>query len=298
MATFVLAHLSDPHLSPLPKPRLAELLGKRATGWANWHRKRRAIHRPEVLEKIVADLKQQQVDHIAVTGDLVNIALPGEFPPARAWLEALGSPRDVSLVPGNHDAYVRRAIHDRGAHWADYMRGDDAPAQEFPYLRRRGPVGLMGVTSAVPTLPLLATGRVGARQLERLGVLLDACRKEGLFRVVMIHHPPTGRRSQYFKRLVDGALLREALARHGAELLIHGHDHRRQTVMLDGPGGAIPAVGVPSASEAPPGEHDPAGYNLYRIEGQPGAWRCEVISRGLASDGTVVEIERTTLPAG
>jgi hypothetical protein len=51
---------------------------------------------------------------------------------------------------------------------------------------------------------------------------------------------------------------------------------------------------VPSASEAPPGEHDPAGYNLYRIEGTNGAWRCEVITRGMTSDG-VMEIDRTVL---
>ncbi len=62
---------------------------------------------------------------------------------------------------------------------------------------------------------------------------------------------------------------------------------------LDGPQRRIPAVGVPSASEASPGEHDPAGYNLYRIEGDTGAWRCEVVSRGLTPDGKqVVEIKR------
>jgi 3',5'-cyclic AMP phosphodiesterase CpdA len=294
MAAFVLAHLSDPHLSPLPQPRFAELVGKRVTGFVNWQRKRRAIHRPEVLATIVADLKRQHADHIAVTGDLVNIALPGEFPPARAWLQMLGAPHDISLVPGNHDAYVRQAIDDRQAQWGDYMQGDGASTSEFPYLRRRGPVALIGVSSAVPTAPLLATGRIGGWQIERVAALLDACRGDGLFRVVMVHHPPASRRAHYFKRLVDGALLRDALARHGAELLIHGHNHRRQCVLLEGPGAAIPAVGVPSASEAPPGEHDPAGYNLYRIEGRPTAWRCELVARGLARDG-ISTIERTVL---
>jgi 3',5'-cyclic AMP phosphodiesterase CpdA len=150
------------------------------------------------------------------------------------------------------------------------------------------------VSSAVPSPPLVATGRIGAWQLDRLAQLLDAARAENLFRVVMIHHPPTSRRSHYLKRLVDGALLRDTLARHGAELVIHGHNHRHQTVWLDGPSGRIPAVGVPSASEAPPGEHDAAGYNLYRIDGTPGTWRCEVISRGIVGDG-VAETRRATL---
>jgi 3',5'-cyclic AMP phosphodiesterase CpdA len=294
---FVLAHLSDPHLAPLPKPRLRELAGKRVTGYVNWRRRRSAIHQSDVLARLVADLKRQAPDHIAVTGDLVNIALPGEFPPARAWLEMLGSARDVTLVPGNHDAYVRAASSYRTLHWSAYMRGDgmaDSGEVEFPFLRRRGPLALIGISSAVPTPPFVATGRVGAWQLERLQPLLDACREEGLFRVAMIHHPPTSRRSQYLKRLIDGALLRDTLARHGAELLIHGHNHRHQTVWIEAPSARLPAIGVPSASEAPPGKHDPAGYNLYRIEGGPGAWRCEVISRGIVGDA-VVETGRSVL---
>ena len=293
---FLLAHVSDPHLAPLPQVRLSELIGKRVTGFVNWRRKRAAIHQAEVLARIVADLKAQAPDHIAVTGDLVNLALPAEYQPARAWLDALGSPADVTLVPGNHDAYVRGGVAASLLHWGDFMRGDAAAAVAagFPFLRRRGPLALIGVSTSVPSLPLMATGRLGADQLQRLETMLDDCAREGRYRVVLIHHPPTSKRSQFLKRLTDGARLREVLARHGAELVIHGHNHRRQTVWLDGPHGRIPAIGVPSASEAPPGEHDPAGYNLYRIEGQHGAWRCEVTARGLAGDG-VVELDRTVL---
>jgi len=296
--TFVLAHLSDPHLAPLPQPRLLQLVGKRATGLVNWRRKRMAIHRPEVLTRIVADLKAQHADHIAVTGDLVNLALPEEYAAARAWLDALGPPADVTLVPGNHDAYVRSGVAAARAHWGDFMSGDVAAAgpNGFPFLRRRGPLALIGVSTSVPSLPLMAIGCIGADQLAHLERVLADCAREGLYRVVLIHHPPTSKRSHYLKRLTDGARLRDVLARHGAELVIHGHNHRRQTVWLDGPNGRIPAIGVPSASEAPPGEHDPAGYNLYRIDGERGAWRCEVVTRGATNDG-VVEIERTTLPS-
>ena len=293
--TFVLAHVSDPHLAPLPQPRLIELIGKRATGYVNWRRKRQAIHQAEVLARIVADLKAQRPDHIAVTGDLVNLALPREYQTARAWLDALGAPADVTLVPGNHDAYVRSGVAASLTHWGEFMRGDEGAAVSgFPFLRRRGPLALIGVSTSVPSLPLFAIGRVGAHQLQRLEKILDDSAREGLYRVVLIHHPPTSKPSHYLKRLTDGARLRDVLARHGAELVIHGHNHRRQTVWLDGPAGRIPAIGVPSASEAPPGEHDPAGYNLYRIDGARDAWRCEVITRGMTNDG-VVELDKTVL---
>jgi 3',5'-cyclic AMP phosphodiesterase CpdA len=293
---FVLAHLSDPHLGPLPTPRLAELIGKRATGFLNWRRKRQLIHRGDVLARIVADLKAQAADHITVTGDLVNISLAGEYPPARAWLASLGSPRDVTLVPGNHDVYVRAAAHHPQFYWGEYMRGDDAGETTFPFVRRRGPLALIGLSTAAPTAPFLATGRLGREQIARLAEALDRSNREGLFRVVLIHHPPVSKPARHFKRLLDGADFRAALARHGAELVIHGHDHAHALIELEGPQRRIPVVGAPSASQAPRGEHDCGGYNLYRIEGHEGRWRCEAIWRSLARDGdAIVETKRTVL---
>src|SRR4029453_7098789 len=101
MTSFVLAHLSDPHLAPLPTPTPFELMGKRIGGFVNWQKRGRDFHRADVLKRIVADLKSQAVDHIAVTGDLINLSLAAEFAPARAFLERLGLPRDPTVVPAH-----------------------------------------------------------------------------------------------------------------------------------------------------------------------------------------------------
>lgn len=294
---FVLAHLSDPHLGPVPTPRLAELPGKRLLGFVNWRLRRRPHHRADVLDGLMRDLKATAADHIAVTGDLVNIAAEDEFAPARQWLARLGPPESVTLVPGNHDAYVRRATGYPALHWGGYMRGDaggpPASRRAFPFVRRRGPVALIGLSSAVPTGPFMATGRLGPDQLGRLRDALDALGRERVFRVVLIHHPPVSRRSGHLKRLVDAAPFRRVIAEHGAELVLHGHAHVHSLTWLDGPHGRVAAVGVPSAS-ATPGGGDPAAYNLYRIEGGPDAWRCEAVSRGLTGTG-IVEIGRRML---
>jgi 3',5'-cyclic AMP phosphodiesterase CpdA len=290
---FVLAHLSDPHLGPLPTPPPLELLSKRGLGFLNWLRKRRAIHRPEVLARIVADLKSQSPDHTAVTGDLVNLSLSNEFAPARAWLETLGTPDAVTLVPGNHDAYVRAAAGYGARHWGDYMRGD--AGEGFPFVRRRGPVALIGLSTSLPTLPLAATGRLHGDQLARLSGVLDALAAERLFRVVLIHHPPT-EGANYFRRLTDAAAVRDVLRRYGAELVLHGHHHEASLVRLPGPRGAIPCVGVPSASGAPGHKEVPAGYNLYTIEGSSAGWQCNVTTRGLArGNDSISEISRQSL---
>jgi 3',5'-cyclic AMP phosphodiesterase CpdA len=291
---FTLAHLSDPHLAPLPATRWTELIGKRVTGYFNWQRKRRFIHNPAVLAAITADIKRQAPDHVAVTGDIANIAIAAEFPRGRDWLESLGTPRDVSFVPGNHDIYVPEAAAFAARQWGAQM-SDDEGTGGFPYLRRRGNVALIGVTSAVPTAPFLATGWVGTKQLAALAVLLNTLKAEKLFRIVMIHHPPVSAAGRH-KRLLDAPVLLRVIAAQGAELLIHGHDHVHMINWLTGPNGTkVPAVGVPSASAAPGASKDAAAYNLYRIDGAPGAWHCEVIARGVTPGGEVMEQKRRML---
>ncbi|MDO8875770.1 MAG: metallophosphoesterase [Pseudolabrys sp.] len=290
---FTLAHLSDPHLAPLPVASFLELAGKRLTGWLNWQRKRRLMHDRAVLERIVADIAAQKSDHIAVTGDIANIGLPAEYTRGREWLDALGSGADVSFIPGNHDIYVAGCAEMAARAWGAHMRGDDD--ESFPYARRRGNVALIGVSSGGVTAPFMATGEVGAAQLGKLGALLDRLKAEKLFRVVMIHHPPVSL-SPHHKRLIDAEAFKAVIAAHGAELVLHGHDHLNMLNWLAGPDGEqVPAVGVPSASATPGMDHDAAGYNLYRIDGAPGAWHCEMVSRGIGEDGRVSERQRLAL---
>jgi 3',5'-cyclic AMP phosphodiesterase CpdA len=292
---FTLAHLSDLHLAPLPRPRAGELMNKRITGYSNWLRKRRRMHDRAILETLIEDLKDQAPDHIAITGDIANIALEQEFVRGRNWLQHLDSSKSVSFVPGNHDAYVRQAVR-YAQQWAPWMTGDDG-AVGFPYVRRRGPIALVGLSTAIATPPFMATGRLGEAQIKALGPLLDKLKQEGLFRVVLIHHPPVTRAPSH-KRLLDAWALLETIAAHGAELLLHGHDHLQMLNWLEGPAGTrVPAVGVSSASAAPGLSHDAAAFNLYRIDGAPGAWRCEMVSRGFADGGSIVESAPVSLSA-
>jgi 3',5'-cyclic AMP phosphodiesterase CpdA len=292
---FTLAHLSDPHL-PLPAPRWRELAGKRALGYLNWTRNRHKTQRREVLDALVADMQAQRPDHIAVTGDLINMALHSEFAPARAWLDGLGSSERVTVVPGNHDAYVRATQHYAAEIWGDYHRGDStgiADAAPFPFVRRRGPVALIGVSSAVPTPPLMATGRLGQAQRDALGRVLSQLATEQLFRVLLIHHPL--RSDSRHKRLTDADAVLALLQRHGVELILHGHDHIHSTMWFDGPRSRIPAIGVPSASAIAHGHIPAAAYNLFSIEREDDAWRSEQTVRGFGDGTHIRELQRVRL---
>ncbi len=298
---FTLAHLSDPHLSPMPRPRLVELMGKRAVGYFNWRARRSIHHSPDFLGALVHDMQNRGFDHLAVTGDLVNLGLPDEYALARRFLETLGPGENVSMVPGNHDAYVRGTALLHLDMWKEYIAGDpgethgQVTGSAFPFLRRRGDLAIIGLSTAIPTAPLLATGKLGRSQLMEFERLLRVTREEGRFRVVLIHHPPVGRHSPH-EVLTDAAAFRAVVAGEGAELVLHGHKHKALLHHIMGPGGSVPVVGVPSASN--PGGHPERGgaYNLYRIEGKPGAWHCAMESYGFVpAHAGIAKIRSTKL---
>jgi 3',5'-cyclic AMP phosphodiesterase CpdA len=278
---FRLAHLSDPHIGPLPPLTPPALWGKRGLGYLAWRVRKQRIHRPEVLAALRADLQAQAPDHVAITGDLVNLALPGEFVQAAAWLQALGPPEWISVVPGNHDATVRIAQARSLAHWAPYM-SSDAPERDggFPYVRRRGPLAIVGLTTAIPTPPGFATGRLGDGQLRALDQLLETLAAERCWRVVLLHHPPLDGVSSWRKRLIDAPALRRVLAGHDVDLVLHGHEHVATEGTLPGRTRAIRVAGMPSCSSIHAHPQKQAQYQIHEIESDgDGGWRCAVRTR-------------------
>lgn len=272
---FSVGHISDLHSTPVAPTNPTQLLNKRFFGWLSWQLRRRKIHRPQVLEALIEDLGDTAPDHLLVTGDLTNISLEREFTAARVWLDRLGSPRDVSLVPGNHDAYVELPQASSWSLWSEFIASDDGftsedrghdPRGSFPTLRIRGPLAIVGLCSALPTRILDATGTLGLPQLDRLERMLTELAATDLCRVVSVHHPITEGATVARRALTDAAALREVLRRCGAELVVHGHNHRTLCERIEGPRHPIPVVGVRSASDFGHKPHKRAQYHLYDFE--------------------------------
>lgn len=292
---FTLAHLSDPHLAPLPRPRLSELANKRLLGYLNWQRSRKAIHARPVLDSLVKDMLEQAPDHIAVGGDLINLALRQEFSSALAWLKSLGGPERVCVVPGNHDVYVNVARQSGIGLWDAFMY-TRADGSGFPFVRRFGKIALIGLNTAIPTPPFIASGHLDRGQLDALEKLLDKLGGENHFRIVLLHHPPLPGLAPWRRALREVEALRDILSRTGAELVLYGHTHTQAVTMLPAKTGAIPVIGAPSASSSRAGGDASARYNLFRIQHGGKGWHCEMTGRGVrGAGGAVRELERRVL---
>lgn len=286
------AHCSDLHLLSLEGTRWLDFANKRWIGGLNLLSNRGRHYHPEVFEAMVEDFNRGEVDHVICTGDVTNLALEGEFAFARTHFDAITlGPQEVTVLPGNHDAYVARgADHFREA-FSDYYEPDpewiwdDGEKDVWPVVRVRGPVAIIALSTSLHTPWFTAYGRIGDCQIGRLRQALSDPRLRDKLRVVAIHHPPAGPPARSRVRgLRDRDALARVLADTGAELVIHGHEHRDMHHELHGPGGApIPVRGIQSGTYEADRPERRARYRIFEVgeagSGASGGHRVEYRQR-------------------
>ncbi len=253
-------------------------LNKRLTGYANIRLKRGHVHRSSYVRAIAREVTRAKVDHVVITGDLTNLALETEFAAVRKLLEEeLGlGPRDVSIVPGNHDLYTRGA-HTSGrfnAYFGAYLESDlpdlaiDLGVGRFPFVKLRGPAAIIGLSSALPRLPFVSSGKLGTKQLGALARILAHPEVRSRTPIVLLHHPahnPLSLVESLLRGLDDAALLWTSVKDVPRGLILHGHLHRRVQQTLPTDRGHMHAVGAPSASLEHEDRARMAGFNVYEL---------------------------------
>jgi 3',5'-cyclic AMP phosphodiesterase CpdA len=306
-----LAHCSDLHLLSHDGARWLDLANKRWIGAMNLLSNRSRHYHVDAFDDMVSDLNAVGVDHVLCTGDVTNLALRQEFAFARDRFDKLAlGPRGVTVIPGNHDAYVAEGVPlfaemfaelsacDPGWEWtragsidsgpprskdrnlltarvplagsaADAGKDDDEPDDlHWPIVRVRGELALIGTSTSRATPWFTAYGRLGSGQLARLQQVLDDPRLADKIRVIAIHHPPAGKRAESrIRGLRDHAAFAKVIARTGAHLIVHGHEHRDMTEVLAGPTGPVPVRGIASGTYLHNKPERTARYRIYELDG-------------------------------
>ena len=270
-----IAHFSDLHVLALDGVPPQRFLNKRFTGWVNLKVKRSHKHRPTHVLAVARAIKRADVDHVVITGDLTNLALDQEFVAVRTLLETELAlrPDQISAVPGNHDLYTRGAMRDQRftKYFHDYVASDlpelcaDIPLGRFPFVKLRGPVAIVGLSSAVPRPPLMASGELGKPQLAALKRILAHPEVQKRTPVILLHHPihnPPSRMKTFVEGLWDADRLIAELSTLHRGLVLHGHLHVRRQRAL----GGMLSIGATSASLHHDNEHKMAGFNLYEFD--------------------------------
>jgi 3',5'-cyclic AMP phosphodiesterase CpdA len=277
---------------------------KRIIGAFSWYLRRRKRHLAEIANAARASILAANPSHIALTGDLVNIAAWNEFPAGAEWLRNFAAPEKLTFIPGNHDAYVHVPWEKGLAHLTPWMASDkqDASAERFPLLRLRRNVALIGLNSGKPQYLHLAAGSLGEQQLRDTAHMLQTLGQQGFYRVLMIHHPPLPGLAIKRKALTDAEALKQVLIAEGCELVLHGHNHTATTTWLETKSGNTPVIGVPSASMRGDASHPAAAWNLYHINRVKGRWLTTIATHhwhtetGGFNAGPTLPLERIEMP--
>ncbi len=272
-----LAHFTDVHLLALDGVRLRDFANKRWAGGMNILLNRGRHHTAEVFGALVDDINALGIEQVACTGDVTNLSLESEFRFARSCFDRLAAgPRNVICVPGNHDTYIAEVSGLFERTFAPYVAADPdwswPDGDAYPTVRVRDDLALIGLTTSQPSGLLMGHGELGAKQLGRLEQVLGDARLADKLRVIVMHHPAAGSHARSWRRgLRDHQAFAAILARTGAELVLHGHEHVDLRNGLLGPDGKqVPVHGVQSGSYSLPTPRHGARYRVYTIERRGG----------------------------
>ena len=276
-----IAHISDIHLFCSHCIGHESILNKRLIGLANWYLRRRKKVDFRLLDLLYKKMQELEPDVLCITGDIVHLGFRDEFERARKWLKGLRSICPVKIVPGNHDAYLSECIPRIKKSLGDFfslkgaeMGGKAALEDIFPVVDvdEKSRVALIGLSTATPTGLIHATGCLGEGQIQRLGGVLKDLGQKGLFRVILIHHPPIHGCVSKRRSLIDLDGLEKLVDKTGAEVFLFGHSHRHLVSPSNGNLSKRIYLNAPSITSISKDPVKRAGLFLIDINGKGGEW--------------------------
>lgn len=268
-----LAHFSDIHVTHFPLS--GSLALKRLAAVVSYSVMGRGAHfkgSDHRIARLLEDVDGQQVDHALCTGDLTGVSTVAEFARvAELFGPRLQKPAQFTVIPGNHDRYVRGVEGLFESHF-----GALCESGRFPFVKNVGEhLTIVGIDVARPTSVIDSSGLCGPKQRDALLAVLTDASLESRFVVLAQHYGllrAEGQRDRRSHGLRDDLEMMALIDREDVnlDLVLHGHMHRpyvintkRRTIINAGSATDTHVKGV--------------GYHVYDID--PAAHRVRISRR-------------------
>ena len=274
----IISHISDIHLPITLKPNFRDLLNKRLFGFINHSSNRKKIHDIENVKMIFDDILKNPDGHTILTGDIVNLSLRSEFELASDFLGGYFPKEKLSIIPGNHDYYVKCDYEDSMYMLRRYTENNTSYSQAspFPYLKLFNDIAIIGISTAVVSPPLMSWGRVSKTQLDVIAEILRSLSKDNYFIVLLLHHPLHEFGFLNFKGLLNKNSLIEVLKEFDINLILHGHLHTESQKKIFLNEVNVPCFGAPSTSKENKGKLSFLKYDIDKVNDK---WNLKVYRR-------------------
>lgn len=247
--TITLLHVSDLHFHCLSW-RPADWWSKRGLGALNLLLRRRWLFPLQRARALVRLMDGMPWDQLLISGDMTQLGTDAEFALARAELAPLlaRGPKQVTVLPGNHDRYVTPRPGEQGfdAAFGDFFSGADEVGL---HTRELGAGWWMAAwDSALPRPPFVAGGHVREGTLRATEVWLSSL-PPGARVLLANHYPiafPDGYRVHAQHELDNLAAVRDWVRAQPIALYLHGHIHRNWVL----PGGGAHGLRVVNSASS------------------------------------------------
>lgn len=224
-------HISDLHILKV-KGSVFDFLNKRIIGLLNIYINRRGEYSIENVEKLFDDIKKQDYDHIVITGDFTNLALPSEFEKNKELLEKLGDSSKISIIPGNHDSYIKSAVKKR--YFQKYFNKwlvSDIKIQgnnKFPYVRLLNEnIAIIGFNSSIADCLFCSSGKISKYQIDEFERIMKNPNLKNRYKIVLIHHhlAKNIKLVEWMFGMRDRKKIVTLFSKYKIDLVLHGHRH-------------------------------------------------------------------------
>lgn len=227
-----IGHISDIHWLDTSGAHFSDFLNKRISGGINLIAGRSRIHSKETARNALETVRREGCQHLIVTGDLTNLALPGEFKGIKSVLNEYYRDEDMSIVPGNHDYYTGESARHRRFEKMIYTTNPSSIQTGYddtwPFVKVVENTAIIGLNSARPRPWFVAGGILGSEQIERLKKILALPEIASKFKIAALHHhlvQVLKSPGESLRNLRERKELVEICRSGGVKLIVHGHNH-------------------------------------------------------------------------
>ena len=267
-------HISDLHILEIKATPL-DFLNKRIIGGLNIYFNRKGEYLTENVEKLFNDINKQKFDHIIITGDFTNLALPSEFKKAKELLEMLGDHSKISIVPGNHDSYTRKAF--RKKYFQKYfdkwlindlkVEKNKKSDKKFPYVRLLDDnIAVIGFNTSITSCCFCSAGKISNYQIKEFEKMMESSQLKDRYKIVLIHQDlkKVSKFEEWSSGIRDRKKIVKLFSKHKIDLVLHGHRHYNTEYQIDEENYKLKII--ETAASARYTKNSSGSYSIYEIK--------------------------------